>query len=69
MINPLLITSILRVWLMCVLSTHIKLFIFKIIFSEIEKAVNTFSILKNFFFSKNKNYCVTLRHKLVKSLF
>ena len=54
---------------MCVLSTHIKLFIFKIIFSEIEKAVNTFSILKNFFFSKNKNYCVTLRHKLVKSLF
>ena len=43
-----------RVWLMCALRAHIKLFIFGNIFSEIEKAVITFSILEKFF-SKNEN--------------
>ena len=37
---------------MCVLRAHIKLFIFGYIFSRIEKTVNTFSILKKFFFQK-----------------
>ena len=39
---------------MCALREHFKLSIFGNIFSEIEKAVITVSILKNFF-SKNKN--------------
>ena len=38
----------------------------KKIFSGIKKAVNTFSIPKKIF-SKNENYCVPLRHTLVKS--
>ena len=42
-----------RVWLMCALA-HIKLSVFRNIFSRIEKIVITFSIFeKNFF--KNKN--------------
>ena len=45
----------------------LKLFIFRNIFSEIEKIVNTFSIFEKFF-SKNKNYCVPLRHTLAKSI-
>ena len=70
MIKPLLVTStiILRVRLMCALRTHINLSIFRIIFLETEKVVNTFSIPKKFF-SKNENYCVTLGHTLAKSLF
>ena len=43
---------------MCVLKAHIKLSIFKNIFSRIEKAV-LFSIPKKFF-SKNGNYYVPL---------
>ena len=39
---------------MCALRAHIKLSIFGNIFSEIEKAVITFSILKKIF-SKNGN--------------
>ena len=39
---------------MCAFRAHIKLSIFRNIFSEIEKAVITFSILENFFF-KNEN--------------
>ena len=39
---------------MCVIRTHIKLSIFKNIFSGIKKAVITFSILE-IFFSKNEN--------------
>ena len=39
---------------MCVLRTHIKLYIFEKFFSKIEKIVNTFSILKIFFFQKWK---------------
>ena len=54
------------VWLMCALRVHIKLFIFGNIFSVIEKTVNIFSISEKFF-SKNKNYCVLLRHTLAKS--
>ena len=54
---------------MCALSAlraHIKLSTFRNIFSRIEKAVNTFSILekKN---SKNENYFVPLGHTLAKS--
>ena len=51
---------------MCVLRTHIKLSIFRNIFSRIEKIVNIFSIFEKFF-SKNKNYCVP-KHTLAKSL-
>ena len=57
----------IRVWLMCGMRAHIKLFTFGNIFSVIEKVVNTFSILKKFFF-KNENYCVPLRHTLAKSI-
>ena len=39
---------------MCVLKTHIKLFIFRNIFLEIEKIVITFSIFEIFFFQKWK---------------
>ena len=39
---------------MCALRAHIKLSIFRNIFSETEKAVITFSILKKIFF-KNGN--------------
>ena len=53
---------------MYALRAQIKLSIFGNIFSEIEKAVNIFSILKNFFFfSKMINYCVPLRRTLAKS--
>ena len=52
---------------MCGMRAHIKLFTFENIFSVIEKAVNTFSILKKFFF-KNENCCVPLRHTLAKSI-
>ena len=48
---------------MCALRAHIKLSIFGNIFLEIEKAVNTFSILEKFF-SKNENYYVSLGHTL-----
>ena len=51
---------------MCALRAHIKLSIFGNIFLEIEKAVNTFSILEKIF-SKNENYCVPLGHTLAKS--
>lgn len=47
---------------MCVL----RPFIFEKIFSEIEKDVNTFSILEKKF-SINENYCVPLGHTLIKS--
>jgi len=53
---------------MCVLRSHIKLLIFGNIFSEIEKAINTFSILE-IFFSKNENYCVSLGHTLTNHSF
>ena len=44
---------------MCVLRTHIKLSIFRNIFSKIEKAVITFSILEKKI-SKNKiNVCLS----------
>ena len=46
---------------MCALRTNIKLFIFGNIFLEIERIVNTFSILKKIF-SKNENYCMPLGH-------
>ena len=52
--------------LMCALRVHIKLSIFENIFSVIEKTVNIFSISEKIF-SKNKNYCVLLRHTLAKS--
>ena len=45
---------------------HIKPSIFENIFSEIEKAVNTFSISKKTF-PKMINYCVPLGHTLAKS--
>ena len=51
---------------MCALKVHIKLSIFRNIFSISEKTVNIFSISEKFF-SKNKNYCVLLRHTLAKS--
>ena len=54
--------------LMCALRAHIKLSNFRNILSEIEKAVNTFSILEKKF-SKNENYCVPLGHTLIKSFF
>ena len=53
---------LIRVWLMCAL----RLSIFRIIFSGIEKAVNTFSIPEKIC-SKNRNYYVLLRHTLAKS--
>ena len=59
---------LLRVWLMCVLRSHIKSSIFGNIFSGIEKTVNTFSILEKKI-SKNENYCVPLGHTLTKSFF
>ena len=43
-----------------------KLFIFRNIFSGIEKTFNTFSIIQKKF-SKNENYCVSLEHTLVNS--
>ena len=43
-----------RVRLMCALRAHIKLYIFRNIFSGTEKAVITFSILEKIF-SKNGN--------------
>ena len=55
-----------RVQLMCALRTHVKLSIFRNIFLGIEKAVNTFSILKKIS-SKNENYFVPLGHTLAKS--
>ena len=55
----------LWIQLMC---AHIKLSIFGNIFSKIEKAVNTFSILEKIF-SKNENYYVPLGHTLTKSFF
>ena len=51
---------------MCALRTHVKLSIFRNIFLGIEKAVNTFSILKKIS-SKNENYFVPLGHTLAKS--
>ena len=39
---------------MCALKAYIKLFIFRNIFSRIEKVVITFSILEKFFF-ENEN--------------
>ena len=48
---------------MYALRTHIKLSIFKNIFSEIEKTVITFSILEIFFFLKMKiNMCAYGTH-------
>ena len=54
---------------MCVLRAHIKPSIFGNIFSGIKKVVNTFSIFENFFFPKMINYCLSLRHTLVKSIY
>ena len=51
---------------MYALKAHIKPSIFKNIFSEIEKAVNTFSIPEKIF-PKMINFCVLLRHTLTKS--
>ena len=50
------IHTYIHIWvrLMCVLRAHIKLSIFRNIFSGIEKAVITFSILEKIF-SKNEN--------------
>ena len=50
----LLLIFILRVRLTCALMAHIKLSIFRNIFSGIEKTVIIFSILEKFF-SKNRN--------------
>ena len=49
---------------MCV---YINLSIFENILLEIEKAVHTF-VIHDFFFFKNKNYYVLLRHTLSKSI-
>ena len=54
--------------LMCVLRVYIKPFIFENIFSEIKKTVNIFSISKKIF-SKIINYCVSLGHILIKSIY
>ena len=54
--------------LMCVLRVYIKPFIFGNIFSEIEKTVNIFSIPKKIF-PKIINYCVSLGHILIKSIY
>ena len=54
--------------LMCVLRVYIKLFIFGNIFLEIEKTVNIFSIPKKIF-SKIINYCVSLGHILIRSIY
>ena len=50
---------VIYIWvrLMCALKIHIKFFIFRKIFSKIEKAVITFSILEKFFFQKWKLMC------------
>ena len=53
---------------MCVLKSHIKLFIFKNIFSKIKKVVNIFSIFDKFF-SKNENYCISSKHILATSIY
>ena len=50
---------------MCVLSVHIKPSIFENIYSKIEKCVNTFSISEKIFL-KIINYCIPLRHTLLK---
>lgn len=44
------------------LRPHINPFIYGKTFSRIEKAVNTFSILENFFFPKTNNYYVSLEY-------
>jgi len=49
---------------MCVLRAYIKQSIFRNIFSEIEKIINTFSILEKMFLKMD-----SLEHTLVKSLF
>ena len=46
---------------------YINLSIFENILSGIEKVVHTF-LIPNFFFFKNKNYYVILRHTLSKSI-
>ena len=54
--------------LMCALKVHIKSSIFENIFSKIEKIVNIFSIPKKIF-SKIINYCVSLGHILIRSIY
>ena len=49
------------------IKTHIKLSIFRNIFSKIEKIINTFLISENFFFSTIVYYYVPLRYTLAKS--
>ena len=52
---------------MCVLRTHIKLSVFENIFSEIEKAVITFSILEKMF-PKTESLMCALRAHISKIL-
>ena len=59
------VTILTLVRLMCVLRAHIKLSMFRNIFSKIKKIVSTFSISEKYF-SKNENYCV-FRYALAKS--
>ena len=47
---------------MCVLRTHIKLSVFENIFSEIEKAVITFSILEKMFPKTESLMCALRTH-------
>ena len=49
---------------MCAFKAHIKFFIFRNIFSKIEKVVITFSIIEKFFSKMKINVCL---HTLVKS--
>ena len=46
-----------EVWLMCVFKAHIKFFVFKNIFSKIEKVVIIFSILNKIFQNIEINVC------------
>ena len=55
------VTILTLVRLMCVLRAHIKLSMFRNIFSKIKKIVSTFSISEKYF-SKNENYCVFRTH-------
>ena len=62
---PLLFSFLPWVRLMCALRAHIKLSIFRNIFSKIEKVVITFSILKKIF-SKIESLMCALRARISK---